>query len=122
MRLSKDWILKNWDFLSTRWIRKIHLKQPTNPIQVMLWNSDIPIDGKFYGTTYFLMHKAYPYHSESPTGTIRVLLRPYITAPLPEGIQAVYINPKNYKFNDQSEITGLKSTYEQPIVVFHSGI
>lgn len=116
MTQSLDWIVKNWDFLSSRRVVEI----PTIRFKKVFNRSDLPTSGKFFGTQGFIDSVSVAdFVAETRTGGYRVALRPFINAPMPNPeVQAVYIDPKRYKFDEQGFITGLDDCYELPIVVF----
>lgn len=105
-----DWVVKNWDFLSARYIRNIR------NVTELIRQPQAPTTGKFYGTPDVFMDYG-SLTATSPSGNKKMLLRPYIVAPMPDGIKAVYIDPKRYKFDDAGNITALATTYEFPIFV-----
>lgn len=111
---KEDWVAKNWAFLSQRQVIEI----PTHQTRRFFQNSQVSTSAKFYGTTRFYQQNSF-YGVVTAKGTRRLYLRPYIIAPMAKNwIQAVYIDPKKYTFDEQGNITGLESLYEAPIFVF----
>lgn len=108
--LGLDWIHKNWRFLQKRLIKEVTLEQ-------LVKDKETPTSGRFYGTEDF--YKKYSYLGACGfDGSRKLMLRPYLVSSMPEnGIQAIYIDFKKYRFNEDGLIVGLKSTYEVPIYI-----
>lgn len=114
MKPELDWIAKNWNFLKVRNVRTFNQTRLLNMLRI----GDVPTTGKFYGRMEFLQNYS-SYTSTGFNGSKKLLLRPFIDAPMPEpDIWAVYIDPKKYVFSEDGKITGLASCYESPVVVF----
>lgn len=111
--VKEDWVVRNWDFLSARKIISIPMSRARN----ILRQDQVLTTGKFYGTEEFI-NQLDSYCSIRYNGTKTLFLRPYISAPMPKGILAVYADPKRYKFGEDGLITGLSSTFEFPVYVF----
>lgn len=111
--VKEDWVVKNWDFISKRRI----VKFPCRRAALILKDEQAPTTGKFYGKESFLDYLR-NYFSIRLNGSKSLFLRPFISAPMPKGVEAVYIDPKRYKLNESGEIIGLDTTYEFPIYVF----
>ena len=111
-----DWVVKNWEFLSSRRVVEI----PTVRFKKVFQQPQIPTTGKFFGTQNFIdSPQVQDFAVISALGSQRLALRPFICAPMPEPeVQAVYADPKRYKFDEQGVIVGLNDCYELPIVVF----
>lgn len=113
--VSLDWICKNWSFINARWVKRI----PYNRLRRLLRDGTAPTSGKFYGTPEFFTSNAEEYGSTTCSGSTRLCLRPYVVAPMPEeSVMAVFIDPKRYEFDEDGNITSLKSLYEVPVYVF----
>lgn len=112
-----DWLQKNWTFISKRQV--IYLS--SDRLMRMIRDPNCPTQGKFWGRQSFIERYG-AFVSSLPTGSKRLMLRPFIDAPLPadkvKNIEAMYIDPKKYTFNEQGEITALKCLYESPVYVF----
>lgn len=111
--LKEDWIVKNWDFLKSRKIISLPMSRAKN----ILKQEQALTTGKFYGKQEFI-EELEQYSAIRYNGSKTLFLRPFISAPMPQGVEAVYVDPKRYKFNEQEEITGLASTYEFPVYIF----
>lgn len=111
--VKEDWVVRNWEFLSSRRIIPIPMSRAKN----ILRNSQVITTGKFYGTSEFL-EELEDYSAIRYNGSRVLFLRPYISAPMPAGVLAVYADPKRYKFGEDGIITGLDSTFELPVFVF----
>lgn len=112
--VKEDWVVVNWEFLSGRRVTEI----PFERLKRILTDGSAPSTGKFYG-----VEDLYNRYSDSGSithsGTRRLFLRPFISAPMPmENIKGVYIDPKKYRFDEDGKITGLDTLYEIPIFVF----
>lgn len=112
--VDKDWIYNNWAFLSKRRTKVL----PAGNLFKITNQRDVPSEGKFYGTEEFLRrYKAFS--TLSYNNTPRLLLRPFVISEMPDkSIQAVFIDPKKYIFDEDGIITGTKSTFEIPIYIF----
>lgn len=111
--LKEDWVVKNWSFLSARKIISLPMSRARN----ILRQEQALTTGKFYGRQEFI-EELEQYSAVRYNGSRTLFLRPFISAPMPEGVLAVYVDPKRYNFDDNGIVTGLSSTYEFPIYVF----
>ena len=111
--LKEDWVVKNWSFLNARKVIRLPMSRARN----ILRQEQALTTGKFYGRQEFI-DELEQYSAVRYNGSRTLFLRPFISAPMPENVLAVYVDPKRYKFNEQNEITGLASTYEFPVYVF----
>lgn len=111
--VKEDWIVRNWDFLKARKVVSIPMSRARN----ILREGQVLTTGKFYGNQEFI-DQMDSYSAIRYNGTRTLFLRPFISAPMPEGVLAVYVDPKRYNFDDNGIVTGLSSTYEFPIYVF----
>lgn len=114
--MDKDWIKKNWSFLSARGIKYI------DSVGDLFDQKDLLLSGKFFGTAQVFNSVEARYRCINKRGQAALLLRPYVFADMPEGVAAVYIDPKRYIISDTGEIKGLKSTYEHTIYAIKSGM
>lgn len=110
--LKPDWVIKNWDFLSTRY----KLNYRPCAVERFITDTRAYTTGKFFGTQEFFDANR-GFGSATKTGTQRLFLRPYIFARMPEGVEAVYIDASRYKFDTEGIITDFDS-YELPIFIF----
>lgn len=113
--VKEDWIVRNWDFLKARKIVSIPMTRARNILQ----EDKVLTTGKFYGSSEFI-DQMRGFSSIRYNGTMTLFLRPFISAPMPDGVLAVYVDPKRYKFDEDGIITGLSSTYEFPIYIFRN--
>lgn len=111
--VKEDWVVRNWDFLKARKVVSIPMSRARN----ILREGQVLTTGKFYGNQEFI-DQMDSYSAIRYNGTRTLFLRPFISAPMPEGVLAVYVDPKRYNFDDNGIVTGLSSTYEFPIYVF----
>lgn len=112
--VKEDFIARNWEFFSQR----KHLDMDANRLLQLTRNGQVPLSGKFFGTVDFFEN--FPTLTAiTASGSRRLLLKPYIVAPMPEPtIQAIYIDAKRYRFSADGVVEGLDTTYELPFVIF----
>lgn len=115
MRLDKDWVVKNWEFLKRQPIIRIKGMDFSR----LLTDSEARSDGKFYGDSSFYSQCPACFKGNNFNGAPRLFLHSYISTDMPEeGLRAIYVDSKRYEFNDDGFITGLTSTYKTPIFMF----
>lgn len=112
MKLSKDWLVNNWSFLSSRFHKS------AKSLAELARNPEATSKGVFFGKERFFDNN-FLYSSVTRTGNRRIMLRPFISADLPVSCNAIYIDPKLYIFNDNEQITGLKSSFEVPFFLVY---
>lgn len=113
--LDKDWVSVNWEFLKSA--RQVRI--PSDNYVELLSDPEAPSQGKFYGSQAFIATVNPQFRSRSFNGTPRLFMRPYIYAVMPQNsIKAVFINPKDYDFDEEGRIAGFSSSYQAPIFIF----
>lgn len=113
MKMNRDWVVRNWNFLTARTTVLI----PNSKMSVLFQDSDAPTTGKFFGTDRFYYDHRFM-AAQTRAGGKRIAAHAFIEADMPEGVSAVYIDPKRYRFNTAGDIVGLNGTYELPVYIF----
>ncbi len=90
-------IVKNREFLSADHV--IYDNAAEDGFMAFIRDRGINCNGKFFGTPRFLERFEGFVSLAMNDTSIRLCLRPYLIAPMPDGIEAIYIDPKRYKPN-----------------------